>query len=255
MLKSFVILGCAVFFTLVSAHAETITLVADEWAPYILAPGNAHEGYMIDVAREVFKEHGITISYSLMPWKRALEQTRKGTAHGVVGATRKGDPDLVFPNEPLGIDQLTFWVRKGTPWRFRGVKSLELIALGGVDQYDYRTWLNNYITRNRHNPRKVQLISCASPQEANLRKLLAGRMDALVDNGDAVRYTAGKLKMLDKIEMAGKDAEWDHCGIAFSPTHPRSNEYARLLSKGIVQLRKSGRLKQILADYGLQDWK
>lgn len=54
---------------------ETITLVADEWPPFNSVPGSAREGFLVDVARTVFSQNGIGVSYRLLPWKRALEIT------------------------------------------------------------------------------------------------------------------------------------------------------------------------------------
>jgi polar amino acid transport system substrate-binding protein len=43
--------------------------------------------------------------------------------------------------------------------------------------------------------------------------------------------------------------------VAFSPHNPNSKVYAEILSKKMIDLRKSGKLAKILAPYGLKDWK
>jgi hypothetical protein len=43
--------------------------------------------------------------------------------------------------------------------------------------------------------------------------------------------------------------------IAFSSANPRSREWGALLDRGIAELRVSGRLGEILAAYGIEDWR
>ncbi|MFH2121901.1 MAG: transporter substrate-binding domain-containing protein [Pseudomonadota bacterium] len=235
--------------------AETITLVADEWAPYNIQPGIQPEGYMVDVAREIFKAHNITITYKIIPWKRALEGTKSGEYNAAIGPSRDEAPYLIFPDEALASNQLSFWVKKGNPWRFSGRDSVKEISLGLIQGYDYREWLNTYAQTHKKEKDKVQFVFGKTPMEMNLRKLMAGRVGVVVDSEATIRYTATRLHILDAIEKAGQDNEPSECYIAFSPALPRSAEYARMLSEGIAGLRRSGRLQQILSNYGLQDWK
>lgn len=238
-----------------SGQTETIILAADTWAPYNIQPNKAPEGYMIDVAREVFKAHGIDIDYRVVPWSRAIEGTRKGEYTGAVGPSTTEGVGLIFPEEELSRNYLSFWVKKGNPWRFTSHASVNDVTLGLIEKYDYLDWLNTYAQASRNDKTKVQFVFGEAPMEMNLRKLLAGRIGAVVDSEATVRFTASQLHILDKIELAGSDNEVSPCYIAFSPANPKSPSYARMLSDGIIQLRKSGRLKEILAGYGLQDWK
>ena len=241
--------------TFATARAETITLAADEWAPFNSVPNIQPEGYMVDVVREIFKSHGIEVVYHMVPWQRALEGSRKGEYTAAVGPTRDEAPYLIFPKEELARNRLSIWVKKGNRWRFTTRNSIESISLGVIEGYDYRKWLNTYTKKNRNDRTKIQFVAGAKPMEMNIDKLLAGRIDAVVDNEAVIRYTAKRLGVLDRLELAGHDSELAFCYVAFSPANPRSSEYARILSDGITKMRKNGRLKQILDVYGLKDWK
>ncbi len=238
-----------------TAHAETITLVADEWPPFNSVPNKQPEGYMVDIAREVFRFHNIEVVYQSVPWKRALEGTRKGEYTAAIGPTRNEAAYLIFPKEELARNRLSFWVKKGNPWRFTNRDSIKQVSLGVIEGYDYRKWLNDYALKNRNDAGKVQFVSGTSPMEMNLRKLLAGRVGAVVDNEATIRYAAKQLGFSEQIELAGYDTEAAYCYIAFSSANPRSRDYARMLSEGTVKLRRNGALKKILAVYGLKDWK
>lgn len=249
---------CAFILILAMAttcFAETITMVADEWPPFNAAANSREEGYMVDIAREVFEEKGIEVQYMTMPWKRALAETRKGTYAAVIGASKTDAAGFVFPEEELARTKLAFYVKKGNPWKFKDIESIKQIKLGAIAGYDYRQWLNDYIKANSNNPDKVQILTGDVPLQRNLSKLLLDRIDVVVDTEAAILWEAKRLGISHDIEPAGYGSEPSLCYIAFSPNRAKSSIYAQILSDGIVKLRGNGKLQDILDKYGLIDWK
>lgn len=239
----------------VSISAETLTLVADEWPPFNGKPGGENEGYMVDIAREIFEARGYMVEYQLVPWKRAIHGTREGTYTGAIGASKTDAEGFIFPAEELTRNFLAFYVKKGNSWRFKDRSSVQEISLGVIGGYDYRDWLNEYIQANQDDPSKIQILTGDVPLERNLQKLLKDRIDVVVDTEAAIRSVAKDLGILDQIEPAGYGQEPAYCYIAFSPNNPNSQKYADILSEGIIAMRESGRLQHILDKYGLNDWK
>ena len=235
--------------------SETITLVADEWPPFNAKPNSAEEGVLVDVAREVFEKEGLTVAYTLLPWRRAIELTREGKYSGLIGASKTDAPDFVFPSEELSRNYLSFYIRKDSTWEFRQKSDIEQISLGVIDGYDYRKWLLGYIKVNREGFDKVQVMTGDQPLRRNILKLLDKRVDAIVDNEAVIINVARKMGVIDRIKPAGYGTEPAYIYIAFSPSHPDSQKYARILSDGIARLRTSGRLADVLSKYGLRDWK
>lgn len=234
---------------------ETITLVADEWPPFNSTPGSPKEGFLIDVAKAVFKNHGIEVSYQLLPWKRAIELSRTGDFNGIIGASKTDAPDFIFPAEALACNTLAFYTRKGATWKFKVRSDIEKVSLGVIAGYDYRKWLIDYIEKNKDDFQKVQIMTGDQPLSRNIMKLLDSRIDAIVGSDEVIRAVAGKMGVTDRLSLAGYGFETSDIYIAFSPNHPDSKRYAEMLSIGIIDLRKRGRLKAILSKYGLQDWK
>lgn len=246
---------CLLILTIASsAVAETITIVADQWPPFNAEPNSEAEGYMVDIARAVFEARGMTVEYKNVPWKRAIAGTQEGTYTGAIGASKTDAEGFVFPDEELARNTLAFYVKKGNPWRFHGLDSIKEITLGTIGGYDYRQWLNEYIEANQDNSDKVQILLGDAPLPRNLEKLLAGRIDVVVDNEPAIRSAAKQIGVLDQIEPAGYGEEPSYCYIAFSPALPESPQYAQMLSDGIAELRANGTLQAILDKYGLIDW-
>lgn len=246
-----------VIFVLVPSvvSSETVTIVADEWPPFNSIPNSSEEGFLVDVARAVFEPKGITISYKLMPWRRAVEMTRAGQYNGLIGASKTDAPDFIFPSEELSRNVISFYVRKGSTWRFHDRKDIENVSIGIIDGYDYRKWFLDYISLNRGTPDKIQIMTGNEPLRRNILKLLDKRVDAIVDNEAVILYVARKMGVHDQIIPAGRDHEPAYIYIAFSPKREDSKRYAEILSNGIMRLRKSGQLTRILSQYGLRDWK
>ncbi|SLM28003.1 ABC transporter, periplasmic domain [Desulfamplus magnetovallimortis] len=238
-----------------AANAEKISLVADEWPPFNGVPNSENEGFIVDVARSVFENNGIEVSYETLAWKRAVEMVREGYNNGLIGASKTDAPDFVFPSEELARNCISFYVRKDTSWRFTDRSDIERVALGVIAGYDYRRWLLDYIQDNQDNFDKVQVITGQNPLQRNIMKLIDGRIDAIVDNEAVIVNVAGKMGVSNQITLAGYGTEVSYIYIAFSPKLPESKNYADILSKGIDILRASGGFKKILTKYGLTDWK
>lgn len=245
------------FFLLLSAGtaaARTIILAADEWPPFNTHPGARLEGYMVDVAREVFEPLGITVAYKVMPWVRAVEGVLRGEYDALVGATPSESDGLVRPAEPLGVDQLALYVRRDDPWRFGGLASLEDRRLGAVEGYDYVPDMSRYIAANRRNPARIHLHSGTAPLERLIGMLLLGRIDVLLDTEASIRFVAAEMGVLDALQPAGQIEGAEKLLIAFSPAKPDASALAASLTDGIRRLRASGRLQEILERYGMTDW-
>jgi polar amino acid transport system substrate-binding protein len=236
------------------AVADVITLRADEWCPYNCAEDSDRPGYGVEIAKEIFAKAGHTVEYKTMAWPRALQECRTGQVVGVVGAARTEVPDFVFPAQAIAVADTTFVVKKGAAWKYDGPASLEKVKLGGVLGYSYDGAVGDYMRTNAKNAERVDLVGGDNALEMNLKKLMAGRIDVTVDAKPVLSYKLMKLGLTDKVEFVGSIDPTENY-IAFSPANPKAKEYAAILDRGITELRASGRLKQILDRYGVQDWK
>ena len=265
MMKKFLLTVLSVLITSLVGHAadNIIRLGADEWAPYNITP-NTHckneskllcEGYMVDIARAVFEKKGYSVEYYVMPWKRAIEETKRGRFAGLIGADKEDGKGFIFPREEMSINKLAFYVGKDSQWHYQGPDSLKTVRLGVIDGYGYRKWLREYINENSGNPNRVQQISGNTPMETNIKKLVNNRIDVIVDSEATIRYVANNMGYLDKIKPAGYGTLAKNIYIVFSHADPNGQSYAEQLSAGIEEMRKSGELEKVLGRYGLNDWK
>lgn len=234
-----------------AAGGQTISLEADYYMPFN-GDGKAETGFMIDIARAVFEPKGLKVTYQVTPWNRALEDAKAGRCTAVVGAGTDEAEGFVFPAEEQAQDVQAFRVKAGSPWKYAGIASLKGRKLAVIKDYTYFPELDDYI---KANPASVVVRFGEDPLRDNLRLLQAGAVDVVVDSSSVLSYTVGKLGMQKNTISAGTGGDPAKMYIAFSPAVSRSSEYARILSAGMTALRKSGRLKAILAKYNLVDWK
>jgi len=236
-------------------HADVITLVADPWCPYNCDPESYEQGYMVEIASIILSRHGHQVRYAIVPWARAIKDTRVGKYTGIIGTAFDDAPDFIYPDNELGKISFDVFVLKDNPWQYKDLNSLLGVSLGIIRHYEYSMTINSYIDEHYGNPNRIQIASGNNALEVNINKLIAGRFDAVLANKYVMEYKLDKLSLTESLRSAGQATTADKAYIAFSPALEESNQYAKLLSQGIDDLRENGELKNILKHYGLTDWK
>ena len=233
------------------ARSDTLTLVADEWCPYNCRPGAAQEGFLVDIARTVFEGAGDQVNYQVVPWSRAIADTRNGKFDAVIGAAQEETPDFVFPAKPVIVSYSAFFVRAGTNWRYTGAESLAGITLGATAGYSYNEEIDAYIAAHKGDAARVQIAASEKALDNNIGKLLASRIGAAIEDPYVMRRELERIAKTAAVIEAGR-VRTGLVFIAFSPKSAHSKERAAVLDRGIERLRESGRLKEIMARYGIE---
>ena len=204
----------------VCTSAEEILLRADEWCPYNCAPTGEKQGFMLDIANEIFANAGHSIDYQLRPWSRAIQEAREGRIYGIIGAVPSEVPDFIFPEQEFAESTMVFWVNAENPWRYTGLDSLKGIRIAVIDQYSYGEALDAYI--NAHREEKGVRVSYGEGAFANNLKLLQrGLVDAIAADRDVMSYYLYERGEQHQLVNAG-EINAAPIYIAFSPAHPES---------------------------------
>lgn len=240
----------------VSAVADKITMVADEWCPYNCNPASDAPGFIVEIAGQVFKKSGDEIEYTTMSWEQAVDAVYQGEFNAVVGISREEAPGLTFTPEPLGKMAEVFFAKKGSSWKYTDVDSLRQVKIGIIQGYSYGALLDNYFEENIDRP----TVIVASGERAlgnNIDKLKSGEIDLLLEDPNVFHYYFSSRGIMDQladfmeIKAPGEPA---FIYVAFSPGNPKSEAYAQTLSQGVEELRHLGKLSDILKKYGVSDW-
>ncbi|MDH0863004.1 transporter substrate-binding domain-containing protein [Mitsuaria sp. GD03876] len=238
---SLVWLAAAAAATALPARAAEgpVRMVATEFPPYTgsTLPGG---GVACEITRAALAQGGHSMLLSFRPWARALLEFQRGDHDGVIGAWRSEERErtMRFP-QPLGIlNQIGFMARVDRRRRVDDLAALRHLRIGVVHGYA--------------NPARFEnanlAVEGAVDDLANLRKLLAGRVDlALIDKGVGAHLLETQLR-----DAAGKLA-WLEPAVSevplytvFSKTRPEGERLAAALSRGIGELQGSGRLALLL---------
>ncbi|AHI30617.1 MULTISPECIES: substrate-binding periplasmic protein [Marinobacter] len=233
---------------------RTIVIASDPWCPHNCEAGSDREGYMVDIAREVLGEAGYTVEYVNVSWARALQLTREGQLDAVVGAFTTDAPDFVFPDTPQGRSAIALFTHPDNRWVYDGLASLHNQKLLVINGYSYTDELDQYIEEHQANPERIWVIAGPSPLDRAIYLLDQHRTDIFAE--DIYVMAWWEMNNNDTVpapRQAGLVDEID-AFVAFSPVREDAKELAKLLTEGTRQLMDSGRVQQILDQYGLSLW-
>jgi polar amino acid transport system substrate-binding protein len=180
------LLGCGAFAWLLQpaqAQTPTLHLASLEWLPYV---GHAlpQGGMSAAIARAAAARFGYGLQVDYLPWKRAMQ------AGG-------GDPDFAgyFPayhtperarqchfSAPMGHSTIGFAVRATEPLRWRTLADLASDKLGVVLGYSNGKAFDAMVTQGKLS------VDPSVSDTVNLKKLLAGRVRAVVIDKAVLRY-------------------------------------------------------------------
>lgn len=240
---------------LYAQQTKEIIIAADFWCPFNCQPNSKKPGYMIEIAQRVFAQHNINITYQIIPWSRALKLCRVGNVSAVVGAYKSDAPDFVYPDVEQGMIGFSYFNLVQSTWSFQGITSLEPKLLAIAHDYTYSAKLNGYIKKYQADQNKIHISYGDEPLKKNIQLLEHGFVDVLIESDSVFWYVSKQLNSQDKFSHAGNSQKALPAYIAFSPKLADADNYAKILSTGTQVLRESGELAEILAKYGLRDWR
>lgn len=238
------------------AGQETIVVAADGWCPYNCTPESVRPGFIIELLQEAMRAHGIHVIYRRMPWPRAIEDARQGKINGIVAASYEDAPDFVFPALEQGWMKNVFYARSDSNWHYAGVDSLEDVSLGVAMDYTYGDGMDEYIAANERKPDYVQPIGGDDVLATNVKKLMAGRIDALLEDEMVMTEFLSQQSEKPALKVVGHlpCSKQSMLFVAFSPKNKESQRYAEILARETAAMRADGRLEKLLARYGVKDW-
>jgi polar amino acid transport system substrate-binding protein len=239
-----------------AASADVVRLRADPWCPFNCQPGATLPGYGVEIATAALAAAGHQVDYAIMPWARTLQETRRGRVDGALAVSKtEANPLGLILGPVMGYAQACFFAAKGSNWRFTGIESLKTRTLGVILGYGFGDkGLAKYVETNKADRNRIRFIGGETAVETNLDLLVKGRVTAIVENGDVIRYQIQHSGLGAKIAEAGCLEGRTRLYIGFSPANTSSVKYAADLDLGMKRLRDSGALRKILARYGLKDW-
>jgi polar amino acid transport system substrate-binding protein len=231
-----------------------LTVASDSWCPYI-CDDQQSPGYIVELVRDVFQQNNINFKFESLPLARAMRFAESNQIDIVLGLTKEQIVEHKLGKSSLSVGRtsLDFFVTADNPWRYNS--NAELIKylgqnkkIGIIKSYNYGDFFNALI---KSKPELFYVSHGNSPLEINLNLLNLGRIDILIGNNNTVSYNAGPESRLNLVH-AGNDDEIGLIYVGFAPYIKPA--IIQMLDQGIVDYRKSGKLKILLDKYGITDW-
>lgn len=236
------------------AYAERLQVVADIWCPFNCQPTAPLPGYLVEVLAAVFEQD--RIDYQVLPWKRAMLQTRRGESGVALAATEElaREGQLLIGRQSVGNAYDCLYVASGNPLEYHGqAADLRVLRrLGIVLGYEYGEGFGEWLAM-ASNKDRIFVESGEEPARRNLRKLVAGGLDGVIEDRSVMSFLLLDPAYAGRVVSAGCNQAVP-LYLAFSPRLAGVEQRIEQFDQGLLALRRSGRLGQILGKYGLADW-
>lgn len=175
-----------------------LRLATLEYPPYITLTAQGPQGLAVNIVNTAFARLGQPVHIAFYPISRGQFLLQSGGVDGFfsIKKTQAREREFLFPQEALFRQDYVFFVRRDSPWRFNG--SFDALAdarIGVVGRTSYGERFDRAAQAGR-----FHRLDVAASHDMNFRKLLAGRVDAVICSRLVGVYY---LKSLNGLELAG----------------------------------------------------
>lgn len=219
------------------AHAETWTVVSEEkFPPYNTTENGKRVGLDVDIVDAVLKRIGVEPEHRGVPWNRVvheLDQNQVDIGFQFIGrADRFEAYNLVGPHRS-GLT--VFAVPADSPLTFATLEDLRGKTVGVVQGFSYTAEFDaaDYIRKD-----------AAIDNTLNIRKLVNGRLDAVIGDLHTLSYLAKAEGAAGKIKFLPKALSEVPRYIAFPKAR---KDKADRFAKGLEELKADGTIDAILS--------
>lgn len=246
---------CAFVLTISPMQAafaqDLLRFVTLEFSPFISGENQQVAGAARDVISEVCLRAEIVCSFEVYPWRRAQELIKTGDADGlmVVGRNPEREEWLEF-SPPMFRTEYGFFVRSENALVYEARSQVAGYRVGVITPSNSEIQLKG-LDRDLLAQGKDPIEIDGHPDDgAGMRKLAAGRLDAVYSNRDRGWDIIDEEELEGQIRYAGADKSiLYYTGI--NKTYPKPEVVARFFDVWKA-LFADGSAQRIIEDYGLE---
>lgn len=229
------------------AQEKPLVLVSFDYPPFVeMQPGQPATGMMVELVNTVFARMRQPVELQFYPLARSLSLIDTPRADGffTIKKTEERERKYLFPREPLLTQDFVVFVRINSGMAFHGnVSELADVRLGVVNKVSYGAIFDAAVGRGVFNQ-----LEMAQTYESNFRKLLAGRMDALVSSRVMGEAVLKRLGARDKAKVIGPPIETTQSYLIFN-RHTVAPEVVTAFDETVSAMRRDGSLRKIRDKY------
>jgi polar amino acid transport system substrate-binding protein len=225
---------------------EPVSFVSVDWQPYAgeLLP---EYGVGSAIIAAVCQRAGFEPSFHFMPWKRAMEDVDKGKHDALYSAYSSSRRERRFAvSEPYLYGRLVLCARKSSKVAWDG-------TLGSLRPYRLGVVLG-YVNTPAIDRSDFLQKDMAPSDLLNLKKLLSGRLDAIVIDQFQAVYLLKNNPVLESgladVEFLRPPLERKGIHVMFSRQKPGWKQRLARFNRGLEEIRRDGTLQRIMDKFG-----
>lgn len=243
-----------------TSHAETLKVCYDQWPPMTIFPskGDAARGVVIDMLEHIYTSEGYDLEYYEVPFARGLDMVANGLCDMLPEKeySEISGKDFVYANQSTFVYTTAFVVRRGDPWRYKGIQSLKgkRVATGAGWNYssmsvDYQNHIDD-----PKNSSFVEVIAGYDDVVDRAFSMIKGnRADLYADNELVLQYVLNRLDLNDELEIVSPGLEMKLVEVPiFSTKIPpvKRKQLIRIWDEGRLSMKR-GKEKDLLEKYNI----
>jgi len=227
------------------AEEPPVRLVTGDWPPYVSQslPGR---GPVTEIVVAAFAAAGRGTEIEFLPWKRCELNLAEGEAFGAFPYVRSPAREQAFDfsDSFMLFEDRFFYLKTRLPgFTYRSIEDLRPLLIGGAIGYHYEDSLRGLGLR----------LDMASDPEASFKKLLAGRVDVVLEErrvGLAIlaELLDGRTEAVGMTQ--GHFSRSENC-LMVSRAYPGAADLLRRFNQGLARIRADGTYAGILRRHGL----
>jgi len=224
-----------------SNHAlagETVTIATGEYPPFA-SKNLKHQGFTSQVVKEAFARSGYVVQFKFVPWKRALETTKKLKYDATSFWFIDEEKQKVFQySDPIYDEKTAFFHLRTTilpDWK--KLSDLSKYQFGATRGYSYS---KEFWQAGKDGILKIEE---ASSDKTNFKKLLKSRID-IFPSGIVVGYgilnSSFDNSMVSKITYHPRILRSSTTHVLFPKKSPKTKKLVKAFNNGLLKLRAEG---------------
>ncbi|BBE30798.1 hypothetical protein OSSY52_09390 [Tepiditoga spiralis] len=240
----FLILGLLIF---VSMFSRTVTFAAIDWPPFT-GPTLDNYGFHSEISIAAMKKMGYEVKIEFVPWQRALNMVRSGKYDGLFTIYYSDERAQYYAfTDVVSTSNLVFFKKKGKdiPNNYKTFEDLKKYTFGVV---------RGYKNTDEFDKADYLMKENANNSEENLKKLIFGRIDILVDSKETILDLLNKKyqDFVGTLDIINPPLQTFNVYNAFSKAIPDYKKLVEDFNKGLQMIKKDGTYDKILKKHGMK---
>ncbi len=205
--------------------------------------------YLLEITDAAFKRAGYEPGYALMPWVRALSGTISGQYDVLLGAyyTEERARSLLY-SKPIGSSEVVLLKLKKRDISYEKIEDLKPYKIGSIR--------SSKVSKEFDAAEETYLqMEYATDSEPNIKKLLAGRLDLVVEKKARLQYLLDTVfkDYAYLVDYVQPPLERNYYHICVSKKHARAGKLIEDFNRGLQMIKDDGTFAAILREHGIME--